>query len=91
VWVYDEFRACGIRGGLIGTVHDELLCEVVEDDAEDARDLLGACMLMAFVETFPKASQEGVVEAKVGKSWDAVRSAGQNLSDCPRTKAREGE
>jgi DNA polymerase I-like protein with 3'-5' exonuclease and polymerase domains len=62
-------RGCGIRGGLTATVHDELLCEVADDDAEDARELLEACMLMAFAETFPAASQAGVVEAKIGKTW----------------------
>jgi DNA polymerase I len=71
--VYDEFRACGIRGGPIGTVHDEILVEVVEDDAEEARELLEACMLLAFAETFPKASQAGVVEAKIGKTWDELK------------------
>ena len=71
--VYDEFRGCRIRGGLIATVHDEIIVEVAEDDAEDARGRLEACMLAAFAETFPKASLIGVVEAKIGKTWGELK------------------
>jgi DNA polymerase-1 len=72
-WVYDKFRSRCIRGGLIATVHDEIIVEVAEKDAEDARDLLEACMLGAFAETFPKASLAGVVEAKIGKTWGELK------------------
>ena len=71
--VYDEFRGCRIRGGLIATVHDEIIVEVAEDDDEDARDRLEACMLAAFAETFPKASLAGVVEAKIGRTWGELK------------------
>jgi DNA polymerase-1 len=74
VLVYDEFRACGVRGGLIATIHDEILCEVHEDDAEGARELLEACMLTAFADTFPRAASfDGVVEAKIGRTWGELK------------------
>ena len=37
--VHRRYLAAGIRGGLVATVHDELLAEVVEADAERARDI----------------------------------------------------
>jgi hypothetical protein len=71
-WVYVEFRACRIRGGLIATVHDELIAEVAEDDAEGARDLLDACMLAGFAETFPNASSRrrgrGKIRQNLGRA-----------------------
>jgi DNA polymerase I-like protein with 3'-5' exonuclease and polymerase domains len=59
-------KARGIRGGLVACVHDELLLEVHEDDAEAARDLLKATMIDAFTETFP-APVNGVAAAKIGR------------------------
>ena len=47
ILVYEEFRRCGIRGELISTIHDEILVEVHEDDAERARALLETCMIQA--------------------------------------------
>jgi DNA polymerase I-like protein with 3'-5' exonuclease and polymerase domains len=57
----------------IVTIHDEILVEVAEDDAEGARELLEACMIAAFAETFPNASLMGVVEAKIGKTWGELK------------------
>jgi DNA polymerase-1 len=71
--VHARFVAAGIRGGLIATVHDELLCEVQEQDAERARALLQEAMLAAFVQTFPGAPTRGVAEAKVGRDWAEVK------------------
>jgi DNA polymerase I-like protein with 3'-5' exonuclease and polymerase domains len=62
-----------IRGGLVACVHDELLLEVHEDDAEVARDLLEDAMIGAFTETFPGAPVNGVATAKVGQTWAEVK------------------
>jgi DNA polymerase I-like protein with 3'-5' exonuclease and polymerase domains len=64
-----SFDLAGIRGGLIATVHDELLAEVVEADAEPARDIIQQAMIDAFAATFPGAPLNGVAEAKIGRSW----------------------
>jgi DNA polymerase I-like protein with 3'-5' exonuclease and polymerase domains len=62
-----------IRGGLVACVHDELLLEVHEDDAEIARDLLEDAMIGAFTETFPGAPVNGVATAKIGRTWAEVK------------------
>src|SRR3954463_2624040 len=59
-------RLRGIRGGLVATVHDELLLEVAEDDAETAKQLLSETMVEAFELTFPGAPSNKVVEVKIG-------------------------
>ena len=63
----------GIRGGLVACVHDELLLEVHEVDAEYAREILQQTMIDAFVATFPGAPTNGVATAKVGLSWVEVK------------------
>ena len=49
------------------------MLEVVEDDAEAARQLLGQTMIYAFVETFPGAPITGVAEVSVGSNWAEVK------------------
>jgi DNA polymerase-1 len=58
-----------IRGGMIATVHDEILAEVVAADAEAARELLQQAMVQAFTTTFPGAPTVNVVDARIGNSW----------------------
>jgi DNA polymerase I len=67
--VHRRYIAAGIRGGLVATVHDELLAEVVEPDAEQARDILQHTMVEAFETTFPGAPSNGVAEAEIGRTW----------------------
>jgi DNA polymerase-1 len=67
--VHARFNAAGIRGGLVATVHDELLAEVVEADADAARNLLQQAMIDAFAETFPGAPTTNVAAAEIGCSW----------------------
>lgn len=72
--IYNRLRQAGTPGGLVANVHDELLClEVVEDDAEAARQLLAQTMIDAFVETFPGAPITGVAEVSVGSNWAVVK------------------
>jgi DNA polymerase-1 len=71
---YAELRRARIRGGMIATVHDEPLLEVLEDDAEEAREILEAAMIEAFTRTFPGAPTLGVVEAKIGRNWAEVKN-----------------
>ena len=71
--VYESFTKAGIRGGLIASIHDELLAEVVEEDAERARDLLQDAMIEAFKQTFPGAPTTGVAKAVIGHTWMDVK------------------
>jgi DNA polymerase I-like protein with 3'-5' exonuclease and polymerase domains len=72
-WTYARLKATQIRGGLVACVHDELVLEVVEDDAERARQILEHTMTDAFAETFPGAPANGVATAKIGHSWAEVK------------------
>jgi DNA polymerase I-like protein with 3'-5' exonuclease and polymerase domains len=66
-------RLRGINGGLVACVHDELLLEVAETDAERARCMLEETMIEAFEQTFPGAPIGKLVEAKIGKTWLEVK------------------
>jgi DNA polymerase-1 len=56
-------------GILVAMVHDELLAEVPEADADATVETLKACLYRAFVETFPGAPTLGLVDAHLGASW----------------------
>jgi len=58
-----------LRGGLILTVHDELVAEVHSDDAEAAKAALEEETTKAFVEMFPGAPSDGVVSVGIGRDW----------------------
>jgi DNA polymerase I len=68
-----RLRQARIRGGLVASVHDELLIEVHEDDAGPARALLEETMIEAFALTFPGAPTNGVATATIGRSWAEVK------------------
>jgi DNA polymerase-1 len=59
-------------GVLVAMVHDELLAEVPEADADATVETLKSCLTRAFVETFPGAPTLGLVDAHVGVSWADV-------------------
>ena len=50
-----DLSAAGIDGGPVAWLRDEIVAEVPEVDAEEARRLLVAAMTDAFAETFPGA------------------------------------
>lgn len=62
-----------LHGGLVATVHDELLIEVIESEAETARDILQQAMIDAFQVTFPGAPTTGVAQATIGRSWAELK------------------
>jgi hypothetical protein len=68
-----RYVKASLRGGLVATVHDELLAEVAENDAEQARDLLQQATLDAFEQTFPGAPTACVAAAKIGRTWFDVK------------------
>jgi DNA polymerase I-like protein with 3'-5' exonuclease and polymerase domains len=63
----------GLRGGLCATVHDELLVEVAERDADRARHILKETMIEAFEMTFPGAPIKNVVKVNIGPNWAAAK------------------
>jgi DNA polymerase I len=71
--VHQRFLAAQITGGLVATIHDELLCEVAEEDAERAREILEQAMIDAFVATFPGAPTNGVAKAVIGNNWAELK------------------
>jgi DNA polymerase-1 len=69
-----QMLAAKVHGGLIATVHDELLAEVAEADAERARDILQAAMIEAFETTFPGAPNTGAAVATIGYNWAELKT-----------------
>ena len=69
ILVNDRLGEAGIGGGLVAAVHDELLIEVTEDDAQRAREILERSMEQAFTDTFPGALTNGLAVAKIGRTW----------------------
>jgi DNA polymerase-1 len=67
--VHTQLKAARIRGGLVATIHDELLVEVMNEEADHARDILENSMTDAFEMTFPDAPTTGLVTAKQGPTW----------------------
>ena len=61
-------RLAGVRGGIVATVHDEILLEV--EQVGLASQILEQAMLDAFVETFPGAPTRDVTKIKTGKTWE---------------------
>jgi DNA polymerase I-like protein with 3'-5' exonuclease and polymerase domains len=62
-------QKAGIEGGPVLFVHDEIVLEVAEKDAEAARKILTDCMVKGFSETFPGAPLVGVVSTGIGPNW----------------------
>ena len=59
----------GLRGGLILTIHDELLAEVDEDDAEKAQAIMVEVMTETFIKLFPGAPATDVVATSIRPTW----------------------
>jgi DNA polymerase-1 len=62
-------RAAKIDGGVVLFVHDELVIEAPEADADYVKDIVTRAMTRAFSETFPEAPLNGLVETRVATAW----------------------
>jgi DNA polymerase I-like protein with 3'-5' exonuclease and polymerase domains len=58
-----------LPGAMVACLHDEILLEVSEGDADRAKVALEEVMVEAFSMTFPGAPTNGVAKAGVGKDW----------------------
>lgn len=61
----------GTSGRLINAVHDEILVECAEKEADQVRGVVIACMNQAFTDIFPNHAYmtADLVEANIGRSW----------------------
>jgi site-specific DNA-methyltransferase (adenine-specific) len=66
----------GISGGPVLFVHDEIVLEVVDTDAERAGAMLVDAMTQAFATIFPNAPLNGLVEVRIGHAWGSGEPAG---------------
>lgn len=72
--------AANVNGGLILSVHDEIVLEVPEDRADAAGALLEQGMTRAFLDVFPKAPTRGLIEIKRGKTWGEAKEYKAHIS-----------
>jgi DNA polymerase I len=72
----------GIEGGLTAWLHDELVAEVREDQADDAVRYVVQAMTNAFAEQLPGAplgaNQLPLIDVHVGKSWAEAKGKTKN-------------
>src|SRR4029077_10995140 len=86
--VHQHFRKAGIRGGLVATIHDELLAEIHQDDAALAKAIMHREMTRAFEITFPGAPTTGLLQVNSGRNWkDAKEEDGPE--DSPKTPIKQ--
>ena len=71
--VHCGLRAGNINGGLVASVHDELVLEVRESQAPQAKSILEAAMVEAFSQTYPLAPVSGLVSVSVGATWNDLK------------------
>ena len=62
-----------LPGAMVLQVHDELVLEVPEDQAEDTAGALAECMAMAFAELFPGAPRAELVKVKIVRVWSDAK------------------
>jgi DNA polymerase I-like protein with 3'-5' exonuclease and polymerase domains len=62
-----------IDGHLVGWIRDELLVETREADVDRVKALLQSEMERAFIDTFPAATRNKLIEVKVAPNWAAIK------------------
>jgi DNA polymerase I-like protein with 3'-5' exonuclease and polymerase domains len=65
----DRLFDAGVDGGPVGWLHDEIVLEVREDQAESAAQILKQSMIDAFLETFPGAPTTELLDLHIGANW----------------------
>jgi DNA polymerase I-like protein with 3'-5' exonuclease and polymerase domains len=79
-------REAGIPGGPVAWLHDEIVLEVPEEYAEEAKKLLKQEMVKAFAYVFPGAPLNGLVEPHIGRTWAEAKTGA--LASEPKVKVR---
>jgi DNA polymerase I len=69
----DRLFDADIDGGLVGSLHDEFIVEVREDQAQRAAEIVKQAMIDGFAETFPGAPLNGLVEPHIGPNWGEAK------------------
>ena len=72
-YVDDRLFDADIDGGPVAWLHDEIVLEVREDQAERAAEILKQAMIDGFAETFPGAPLNGLVEPHIGLNWGEAK------------------
>ena len=68
-YVDDRLFDAGIEGGPVAWLHDEIVLEVRDDQANLAAEILKQAMIDGFIDTFPGAPIDQLVEPHIGMSW----------------------
>jgi DNA polymerase I-like protein with 3'-5' exonuclease and polymerase domains len=70
-----RLREARLEAFLVATVHDELLIEARESDADASAEILHGAMTDAFTMTFPGFPTTKLIEVKTGHSWAELKHA----------------
>ena len=71
--VDDRLFDAGIDGGPVAWLHDEIVLEVRAAQAERAAEILKQSMIDGFVETFPGAPLNGLIDLRIGMNWGEAK------------------
>jgi DNA polymerase I len=63
-----------IDGRLVGWIHDELIVEAREADVDRVKAILQSEMERSFIDTFPTATLNNLIEVKVAANWAAIKA-----------------
>ena len=89
-YVDDRLFEAGIDGGPVAWLHDEIVLEVREDQAERAAAILKQSMIDGFAETFPGAPLNGLVEPHIGLSWGEAKAGEIRTTLCATPEPNSG-
>ena len=63
----------GLDARVIHHVHDEIILDCAESDADSAKQALTGAMAQGFNALFPEAGMPGLVEAHSGSNWHSAK------------------
>jgi len=63
----------GLDALLVNVIHDEIILEVAEEDADKAKAVLEESMKGGMLDIFPTACTQNLVEAKTGSNWASAK------------------
>ena len=78
-----------IDARLVGWIHDELIVEAREANVDRVKAVLQSEMEQAFIDIFPAATRNNLIEVKVAANWAAVKEKNRKPRKSCRSR-REG-